>query len=278
MPKAGGNQMKCRLVFPAVALAALLMGSDAATAQNNSLFGGRSKAPPAAVQPAAPAQPAPTSQPTNAAPAATPESARPAARQAAADARLATKPNAYLLRVSPFAVAAPEPEKIKVQDTITIIVSESKTATTDSKLESKKDWTLDTALKNWIRLSDKDGVVPEKFPHGNPQVTFNYNNDYKGDGTYDRKDSLTTRITATVIDVKPNGNLVLCATKKIESDDEGYTMTLTGVCRTKDVSPQNTVLSTQLADPEIIVKHCGATRDATQRGWVMRALDFLKPF
>ncbi len=272
MRTAGRQVMSGGLVLAIAALVGLLTWPCSAAAQN-SLFGGRVKAPSSAAQLAAP-----SSQPASAAAATAPEYAGPAARPAAADARLATRPNAHLLRVSPLAVAAPEPEKIAVNELVTIVVSESKTATTDSKLESKKDWTLDSALKKWIRLSDENGIVPAKLEQGNPAVSFDYSNDYKGDGKYNRKDSLTTRITATVIDVKPNGNLVLAATKKIEIDEEGYTITLTGVCRGKDVGPQNTILSTQIAEPEIIVKHCGAVRDATRRGWLMRGLDFLRPF
>ncbi len=203
----------------------------------------------------------------------------------AADARAALhadrpepRPNATLLRWSPLAVQSPDPEKIKVHDLVTIIIRESKTAKTDSKLESKRDWKLDSSLDKWIRLSDRNGLVPAEFEAGNPAAAFNFQNDYNGDGKYDRKDELVTRVTARVIDVKPNGNLVLEATKEINMDDEGYTITLTGECRAADVTADNTVLSTQIADPVILVQHTGAVRDATRRGWIMRALDLLRLF
>ncbi len=165
-----------------------------------------------------------------------------------------------------------------MHDLVTIIIRESKTAKTDSKLESKKDWKLDSSLDEWIRFSDAHGLVPAEFPAGTPAVLFKYNNDYQGDGKYNRKDELTTRVTARVIDVKPNGNLVLEATKQITMDDDGYTITLTGECRVDDVTADNTVLSTQVADPVIDVQHTGAVRDATRRGWIQRALDLIRLF
>jgi flagellar L-ring protein precursor FlgH len=188
------------------------------------------------------------------------------------------KPNATLLRWSPLGVKGPDPEKVKVNDLVTIIIREINTATTDSKLESKKDWKLDSALDKWIRLSDQHGLVPAKFEAGSPAATFNFNNDYKGDGKFDRKDELVTRVTARVIDVKPNGNLVLEATKEVVIDDEGYTVTLTGECRAADVTAENTVLSTQIADPVIDMQHRGAVRDATRRGWFQRMLDLIRLF
>ena len=51
-------------------------------------------------------------------------------------------------------------------------------------------------------------------------------------------------MTATIIDIKPNGNLVFEARKQIRHDDEVSSMRLTGLCRSDDVTPDNSVLST----------------------------------
>ncbi len=262
--------MRARWLCGRAVGAGLVLGllAPAAAAQDNSL---RRRASAAATT-----QPARAGGAAPAAVMAAPAAVRPAERAAPRGARART--NEVLLAASPIAVAPPDPEQIEVERLITIIVRESKTATSDSKLESKKDWSLDTALEKWIRYSDSDGIVPAKFTAGTPAVRFEHKDDYGTNGKYDRKDELTTRITARVIDVKPNGNLVLEARKSIRIDDEGYTITLTGVCRAEDVTPQNTVLSTQIADPEITVQHTGAVRDATRRGWAKRALDFLRPF
>jgi len=251
----------------AAAVVALTAAPRPAQAQNNSLLGNGWRAADAARDTPAPAS-------SGAALLGTAGNARATLAQD----RPEPKPNTVLLRSSPFAVKTPDPEKIKVHDLVTIIVRESKTATTDSKLESKKDWKLDSALTKWIRFSDKHGLIPAKQEQGSPAVLFDFKNDYKGDGSYDRKDELTTRVTARVIDVKPNGNLVLEAVKEIMIDDEGYRITLTGECRSKDVMPDNTILSTQIADPVIDVQHSGAVRDATRRGWIQRALDLVRIF
>jgi flagellar L-ring protein FlgH len=257
------HEQRCTL-RPAL-LTCTLIFAVPAVAQNNSLLGNGQRG-----ETAAPATPAASPGTVAVAPA--------NGREAHPAERPEGRNNATLLRYSPYAVAKPETQKIKVNDLLTIIVRESKTATTDSKLETKKDWALDSSLSKWIRLSDKHGIVPANMTAGNPAATFDFKNDYKGDGKYDRKDELTTRLTAKVIDVKPNGNLVVEATKLITIDDEGYTITLTGECRSRDVTPDNTLLSTQVANPEIIVSHTGAVRDATRRGWLMRALDLFRPF
>ena len=100
----------------------------------------------------------------------------------------------------------------------------------------------------------------------------------KGEATVDRSDSLTARITAEVVDVKPNGTLVLQAHKFIKTDDEEQEFTLTGTCRAEDVTPDNSVLSTTLHDLNVKKNSKGAARDTTKRGWVPRLLDFINPF
>jgi flagellar L-ring protein precursor FlgH len=185
--------------------------------------------------------------------------------------------NPVLLQASPFAVVVPEAERIEVNDFVTIIVREVKSSSSDSKLESEKEWTLEAALKKWFRLDKDDHLVAQTFPNGNPGANFEFKNEYEGEGKIDRKDALTMRITAKVIDVKPNGVLTLEAANQVKIDEETYAATLTGQCRSKDVTAQNTVMSSQLYGLEIDVQHAGAARDAARRGWLMRLFDFLRP-
>lgn len=250
---------------------ALALSAAPAMAQNNSLLGTMRQGPTngRAVS---------TSQPASVPPPVVPNGLVIPARATLKADRPDPKPNGVLLQMSPFAVSKPDPEKIKVNDLLTIVVRESKTVTTDATMESKKDWTLDSALSKWICFNASKGIVPAQFPDGTPSMALNWNNDYKGDGKYDRKDELTTRVTARVIDVKPNGNLVLEAKDEIVIDDEGYTISLVGECRSLDVSAQNTVLSTQISNRVINVQHRGAVRDATRRGWLQRSLDLLRTF
>jgi flagellar basal body L-ring protein FlgH len=55
-------------------------------------------------------------------------------------------------------------------------------------------------------------------------------------------------------------------------------MTLTGVCRSEDVTPDNSIMSSQIYNLVLNDHSRGAIKDATTRGWVPRVLDFIKPF
>src|SRR5204863_4285556 len=126
-------------------------------------------------------------------------------------------------------------------------------------------------LSNFAIQGGAQGPLP-------PGVKLTGNRTFKGEATVDREDTLTARITGEVLDVKPNGTLVVQARKQIKTDEEVQQFVLTGICRAEDVLPDNTVLSTQLYDLELNKSHKGAVRDTTKRGWVPKLLDAINPF
>lgn len=262
-----GNRTALLLAIGAGVVA--LLSVPRAAGQNNSLLRG------SAGQPHGGAGPAPATQPAGGMggmplPGAIPVAQSPGALDGPPPR------NPVLLATSPIAIAPPEPRLIKVHDQITVIVREEKRAMTDAKLKSEKKWEMEAELRKWFRLNPEDHLVAQEFDP-TPGADFDFDNKYEGKGRVDRADSLTFRITATVIDVKPNGNIVLEAKNTVRVDEETTIITLTGTCRTDDVTPQNTVLSTQLADGHIDVQHTGAARDAARRGWLMRLFDFIRP-
>jgi flagellar L-ring protein precursor FlgH len=97
--------------------------------------------------------------------------------------------------------------------------------------------------------------------------------DYKGEGSGERKDRFTARISALVIDVKPNGTLVVEARETQQFDDDIKTLVVSGICDPKDVTIQGTVLSSQVANLVIRVEHQGQVKDSATKGWIPRVFD-----
>ena len=81
-----------------------------------------------------------------------------------------------------------------------------------------------------------------------------------------RADTFTGRITAEVVDVKPNGTLILQATETIKTDEEEQRVTLIGTCRVEDITADNSVLSNQLYDLTSVSSIKGAVKDTTHPG------------
>jgi flagellar L-ring protein precursor FlgH len=186
---------------------------------------------------------------------------------------------ARLADVSFHAVPEPIPRTLRKHDQVTIIVREESEFSSKGSTEFRKEAQFEARLEEFIKLRLRNaeieggGIGPVA-----PSISINGTRDFQGEGSVDRSDSLTTRVQAEVIDVKPNGTLVLQARSRIKTDDEDRTFVLTGTCRVEDVSADNTILSTQLYDKNIENRNKGTVRNATKRGWLPNLLDVINPF
>jgi flagellar L-ring protein precursor FlgH len=197
-------------------------------------------------------------------------------------ATLAAAPDpaqARLRDVSFFGVPEPEPRTIKKHDLVTIVVREESAFSSKGTADLKRETDIEAKLEEFIKLKlsnfEIQGGAQGPVP---PAIKFSAKREFKGDGEVDRTDSLTARITGEVLDVKPNGTLVLQARKQIRTDEEVQQFILTGICRAEDVNADNSILSTQLFDLQLQKNHTGAVRDATKRGWFLKFLDVVSPF
>ncbi len=168
------------------------------------------------------------------------------------------------------------PKAFRPGDLITIIVREQRKWEADSDLETKKKFDVKSELDAFIKPT-AGGLGSADFRRGKPNVDYTFDQKYKTEGDSSREDKLTTRLTARILDVKPNGLLVLEGRAKMTHDEEVSEITLTGTCRKEDITADNTVLSTQIADKAVVVSNSGALRSAATRGWVTKLLDLLKP-
>ncbi len=180
--------------------------------------------------------------------------------------------------VSYFSIAAPKPKTLQKHDLLTIVVREESSFKSDGKTNGTKTAALDAKLEQFPAISLADMALKAGIGSTIPELKLSADRNFSNDGSVDRKDTFTARIQSEVVDVKPNGTLVVQARKRIVTDDEEQLFVLTGVCRVQDVTADNSVLSTQLYDLDVKKTHTGAVRDATKRGWIPRAMDWLSPW
>lgn len=174
-----------------------------------------------------------------------------------------------------FAVPAPEPRVIRRHDLVTVIIREQSEFSADGSTETQRDAKLQAEIKQFIQLNLANLALENSIAGTPPKIDLSGKRSFSGEGKVERTDSFTARITAEVVDVKPNGNVVLAARKRIVTDGEERVFLLAGIARAQDITADNTVLSTQLYDLDVRQQNAGAVRAATERGAVPRLLDQL---
>jgi flagellar L-ring protein FlgH len=174
-----------------------------------------------------------------------------------------------------LAVQIPEPRQYAENDLVTVIIRESFKTDLRSILKAEKDIDLSaeiTAIPELEKLLELV-VTPETFPNGNPTLGVTATSELDGKGRYQRLESMTGRMTARIIDVKPNGTLVLEARQSVTNDEEVQAIVLTGTCRATDITIDNTVLSTQLFDLRLDKQHEGELKKAIRKGFLTKMLE-----
>lgn len=186
---------------------------------------------------------------------------------------------ANIADVSFAAVPEPVPRTVRKHDHVTIIVREESDFRSRGTSQLKKQAAFEAKVDEFIRLRlrnlEIEGGAQGASP---PGVSVTGKRDFKGEGVMNRSESFTTRVQAEVLDVKPNGTLVLQARSRVRNDDEDRHFILTGTCRVEDISADNTILSSQLYDKSISNTTSGTVRQATRRGWLSNLLDVISPF
>lgn len=199
----------------------------------------------------------------------------------AAAAPSAVAPNyaESLYTVSMFAIEPPQARIFRENDLITIIVRENNYLERTQDITEEKDYQNSFSLLNKTLLEQ---FLQFRLPvAGQTLGEFDLasnQNEFEGNGEYEREDRIETRITARVLEVKPNGTLLLEARTQTQTDEEIQTVTLSGICRSLDITSDNTVLSTQLFDLNLNIQHEGQVRRATKKGLIPRAIEALFNF
>lgn len=202
------------------------------------------------------------------------------APRSAASERMREAPH-ELRDMSMFAVTPLEPRTFLKHDLVQIIVRETSRAKSTHDLETTKEYTLDGVISAFpnLNLGDLlDFQVDAGRTTGLPRVGVDFTNEFTGEGDYQRKDDLSARLTAEVIEILPNGNLILEARTFIKNDEEEMSIKVTGICRPEDISPANTLLSNQIHDLHIEKTHEGELKKASEKGIIARVLDAIFAF
>jgi flagellar L-ring protein precursor FlgH len=165
-----------------------------------------------------------------------------------------------------------EPRQFKVNDQLTVLVSEKSQLSSEGKMDRRKNASGGMKLTNWILL-DGFGIFPDPQTRGDPTVSGEMANQYRSQATLTSKDALTFKIAVRIVEKRPNGLLVVEGHRSIQTNNEIWEQCLTGVVRPEDVLQNNTVLSENVGELRLFKREEGHVRDGYRRGWFLKLLD-----
>ncbi|MEM9354190.1 MAG: flagellar basal body L-ring protein FlgH [Planctomycetota bacterium] len=169
------------------------------------------------------------------------------------------------------------PRELAKNDIITVIVDYSTVFLSEGDAESRKTANLTAVLADWLRFDGKN-LEPAPQSNGDPTISGNLNSQYRTESDIELRDSLRFRVAAKIVDIRPNGNLVLEAHQTINNNEEVWEISLTGVVRRESIQADRTVDSSAIAELRIVKNEEGQVRDGYARGWAKRFMDKIRFF
>ncbi len=101
---------------------------------------------------------------------------------------------------------------------------------------------------------------------------------YDGKGSTERSSQLRARVAARVVEVMPNGDLRIEAEKRTKINKETEKLVLSGYVRTRDISNENAVASSSVADLKVTLNGKGIASTDNGPGWLIRLIEKYSPF
>ncbi|WP_346353608.1 flagellar basal body L-ring protein FlgH [Azotosporobacter soli] len=155
-----------------------------------------------------------------------------------------------------------------VGDILTILISETSTATRTGKTSNSK-----SASAN---MSASTGLFSQLFRFFKLDSSASAKNadSVATNGTVSNSNTVTARMTAQVVEVKPNGNLVIAGSQTVAQGGEEQKITVNGIVRTEDISGDNTVYSYNVANAQIHIDGKGPIAAKQKQGIITQLLNF----
>lgn len=157
-----------------------------------------------------------------------------------------------------------------VGDTVTILIAENVTASQKSTSTLNRASSIDSKITA-LPYNSLEGL-------GKLAIGASTNNAFSGKGGTESANTFSGSITATVIDVQPNGHLVVAGEKQIGVNQNVDVLRFSGTVDPRLVQPGSVISSTQVANVRVESRGRGAQGEAQTVGWLSRFFLSFHPF
>ncbi len=163
----------------------------------------------------------------------------------------------------------------RVGDVITVMIQEDTQATQAASSQNQKTSSLAIGAGTGYMGA---GVYGANVLNTNNQIGVGASSAHQGQGTSSRSTTITGEMTAKIISVLPNGNYLIDGNRYVEVNDDKQTIEVTGEIRPDDITRDNMVLSSRVANAKIKITGTGPASESAKPGILTRIMSWLGLF
>jgi flagellar L-ring protein precursor FlgH len=175
---------------------------------------------------------------------------------------------------------------LQVGDIIQVVIDESLTSNTSNKRELTNTSTeamggglITPATGNNVPLNSTVQSIANKVnSFGGVQFNSNSDSSFKGNVKANADESFSTTLSVIIEETYQNGNYYIKGSKEMLIDEQKQEIIISGVIRPYDISPDNSINSSQIANLKVLYKKDGEEQDVMHQPWGTKILKMLWPF
>ena len=165
-----------------------------------------------------------------------------------------------------------------VGDLLTVMVDMNDQASMQTSLSRNRQTNEQFNISALLGLPQAAGQFLPNGASLNPGIDYDRTAALTGNGALNRAEQVTFRLSARVVGVEPNGNLVIAGYQQTQVSDEVRYLTVSGVIRAQDITRTNAVSYEKIADANLSYLSRGETMAGIKRGMVPKVLEKVLPF
>lgn len=166
---------------------------------------------------------------------------------------------------------------LEKESIITILVDYRSVMLSEGSGESRRTGNYNAILTNFLKFDGKN-ISRAEQNGGDPQVSGALNSQMRAESEVEQRESLIFPIAARIVDIQPNGNLVVEGRSEIHVNEEVWMTYISGVVPREMIGPDRTVRDSAIADKRIKKYEKGLVRDGYSRGWLSQWYGKYKPW
>ena len=163
-----------------------------------------------------------------------------------------------------------------VGDILTILIQENNGTTRQNNTTTSKKASVDASIASFLYSPAASGLLTKGGKY--PAMAYSTANSFTGGGSINNAETITAQMAVRVVDVLPNGNMVIEGTLRTAFSGEKQDAIVRGTVRPDDIAANNTLLSYNIADATIQFISKGTITDNQRAGWFSRIWDKVSPF
>lgn len=166
----------------------------------------------------------------------------------------------------------------RMGDILTVNIEIRDKAEVTNSSDRSRQSSTDVGVSHFFGLEHAASeIAPGAFDPSN-LVGAQGQSDSTNSGAINREEKIQLTVAAVIVDQLPNGNLVIAGRQEVRVNGEVRELTVSGVIRPEDISPENTINHTQIAEARISYGGQGTVSDMQQPRYGSQLFDIIMPW